>query len=62
MCTDLFDYLSLACIIDNEVLCVHGGLSPNLRDIDDLRLVERIKEIPHEGLVCDLMWSDPDDI
>jgi serine/threonine-protein phosphatase 4 catalytic subunit len=62
MCTDLFDYLTLACIIDDEVFCVHGGISPKLRDLDDLRLVDRVKEVPHDGLICDIMWSDPDEI
>lgn len=61
VCTDLFDYLALACLIDDEVLCVHGGISPKLKELDELRLVERVAEIPHEGLVCDLMWSDPDE-
>ncbi len=62
MCTDLFDYLTLACIIDDEVFCVHGGISPKLRELDDLRLIDRVKEIPHDGLVCDIMWSDPEEI
>jgi len=61
-CTEVFDYLSLACLIDGTVLCVHGGLSPDITTIDQIRLIERNQEIPHEGPFCDLMWSDPEDI
>ncbi|XP_040860752.1 phytochrome-associated serine/threonine-protein phosphatase-like isoform X1 [Glycine max] len=61
-CTDVFDYLTLSAIIDGTVLCVHGGLSPDIRSIDQIRVIERNCEIPHEGPFCDLMWSDPEDI
>jgi len=61
-CTEVFDYLALAAIIDEKVLCVHGGLSPDLRTIDNIRTIDRRMEIPHEGAFCDLMWSDPEDI
>ncbi|CAL58571.1 Serine/threonine-specific protein phosphatase/bis(5-nucleosyl)-tetraphosphatase [Ostreococcus tauri] len=61
-CTDVFDYLGLACVIDGKVLCVHGGLSPDIRTIDQVRTIDRLCEIPHEGPFCDLMWSDPEDI
>lgn len=61
-CTEVFDYFSLAAVIDGRVLCVHGGLSPRIVTIDQIRLLERNQEIPHEGPFCDLMWSDPEDI
>jgi len=61
-CTEVFDYLALACLIDGSVLCVHGGLSPDITTVDQIRLIERNQEIPHEGAFCDLMWSDPEDI
>mmetsp|Transcript_3426 Transcript_3426/g.6611 ORF Transcript_3426/g.6611 Transcript_3426/m.6611 type:complete len:305 (-) Transcript_3426:64-978(-) len=61
-CTDIFDYLSLAALIDGSVLCVHGGLSPDVRTLDQIRTIDRLQEIPQEGAFCDLMWSDPEDI
>jgi serine/threonine-protein phosphatase 4 catalytic subunit len=61
-CTDIFDYLSLSAIINNSVFAVHGGLSPNINTLDNIRLLDRKKEVPHDGPMCDLLWSDPDEI
>jgi serine/threonine-protein phosphatase 6 catalytic subunit len=61
-CTEVFDFLTLSAVIDNKVLCVHGGLSPDLRTLDQIRIIDRLCEIPHEGPFCDLMWSDPEDV
>ncbi|EMS63497.1 Phytochrome-associated serine/threonine protein phosphatase [Triticum urartu] len=61
-CTDVFDYLTLSAIINGTVLCVHGGLSPDIRTVDQMRTIDRNCEIPHEGPFCDLMWSDPEEI
>eukprot|EP00762_Andalucia_godoyi_P007520 ANDGO_00814.mRNA.1 Phytochrome-associated serine/threonine-protein phosphatase 1 len=61
-CTELFDYIALAAVISKRVLCVHGGLSPDIRVIDQIRTIDRKMEIPHEGPFCDLVWSDPEDI
>lgn len=44
------------------VLCVHGGLSPLIDKVDKIRLLDRKQEVPHEGAMCDLLWSDPDEI
>ena len=60
--TDLFDYLPLAALVEGKIFCVHGGLSPYVSTIDQIRLINRKMEIPREGVFCDLMWSDPDDI
>ena len=61
-CTDVFDYLTLSAVIDGKVLCVHGGLSPDIRTLDQVRTIDRLCEIPHEGPFCDMMWSDPEDL
>ena len=59
---DVFDYLPLASIIEGKIFCVHGGLSPKICYIDQIRLLNRVQEIPHEGPFSDLMWSDPDEV
>eukprot|EP01086_Lenisia_limosa_P015868 TRINITY_DN5364_c0_g1_i3.p1 TRINITY_DN5364_c0_g1~~TRINITY_DN5364_c0_g1_i3.p1 ORF type:complete len:308 (+),score=63.81 TRINITY_DN5364_c0_g1_i3:170-1093(+) len=60
-CTEIFDYLSLSALIDNSIWCVHGGLSPSINTLDQIRVIDRKQEIPHDGAMCDLMWSDPDE-
>lgn len=59
-CTELFDCLSLAALIDNKIFCVHGGLSPCLSKIDELNKISRFQEVPIVGTMTDLLWSDPD--
>jgi serine/threonine-protein phosphatase 4 catalytic subunit len=61
-CTDVFDYLSLSAIVEDRIFCVHGGLSPSINTLDQVRVLDRKQEVPHEGAMCDLMWSDPEDI
>jgi diadenosine tetraphosphatase ApaH/serine/threonine PP2A family protein phosphatase len=61
-CTQVFDLLTLSAVVDGSVFCVHGGLSPDVRTIDQIRVIPRQCEIPHEGAFCDLMWSDPEEI
>ena len=61
-CTELFDAMPLAALVEGEVLCVHGGLSPDVRTVDAMRTIHRTMEVPQEGPFADLMWSDPDDI
>eukprot|EP00756_Hemistasia_phaeocysticola_P014227 Hpha_TRINITY_DN15329_c4_g3::TRINITY_DN15329_c4_g3_i1::g.89458::m.89458/K15423/PPP4C; serine/threonine-protein phosphatase 4 catalytic subunit len=61
-CTDVFDLLTLSCLVSTKVLCVHGGLSPSITNLDQIRALDRRQEVPHDGAMCDLMWSDPEDI
>ena len=46
----------------SQVLCVHGGLSPDIRTLDHIRTIDRNQEIPHRGAFCDLVWSDPEEV
>lgn len=55
-------YLFLLQLIDEQILCVHGGLSPDIKTLDQIRTIERNQEIPHKGAFCDLVWSDPEDV
>jgi serine/threonine-protein phosphatase 4 catalytic subunit len=61
-CTEVFDYLSLSALIEESVFCVHGGLSPSITTLDQIRTIDRKQEVPHDGAMCDLLWSDPDEI
>ena len=56
---DLFDFLPLCALIENKILCLHGGLSPNIQTIEEINQLDRKQELPHEGPMCDLLWSDP---
>lgn len=58
--TDLFDYLPLGATIDGKIFACHGGLSPSCQQLDQIRAIDRFKEIPHDGIMADLVWSDPD--
>jgi len=59
--TDLFDYLPISALIDRQILCFHGGLSPHAMELSDIQSIDRIKAVPHEGILCDTLWSDPHD-
>ena len=58
---DLFDYLPLTAIIENKILCMHGGISKDLVNVSQLKQFKRPLEIPESGITCDLLWSDPSD-
>ncbi|KAG0302124.1 hypothetical protein BGZ98_007761 [Dissophora globulifera] len=58
---DVFNCLPLAAIVANKIFCVHGGLSPNLTTMDDIRALRRPTDVPDYGLLNDLLWSDPSD-
>jgi len=57
---DLFNCLPIAACIDDKIFLVHGGLSPELKNIDDIKKIMRPTDVPEEGLLCDLLWSDPE--
>merc|ERR1711933_559434 len=59
--TDLFDYLPLTALVEKQIFCLHGGLSPQIDTLEHILQLDRVQEVPHEGPMCDLLWSDPDD-
>jgi serine/threonine-protein phosphatase PP1 catalytic subunit len=58
--TDCFNCLPIAALIEDRIFCMHGGLSPDLQVMDNIRSIMRPMDVPENGLVCDLLWSDPD--
>ncbi|XP_033119283.1 serine/threonine-protein phosphatase PP1-like [Anneissia japonica] len=59
--TDCFNCLPIAGVIEGTIFCMHGGLSPDLKTINQLQNIDRPLEVPDHGMVCDLLWSDPDE-
>ncbi|VDM31670.1 unnamed protein product [Hydatigera taeniaeformis] len=58
--TDCFNCLPIVAIIDEKIFCCHGGLSPDLLNMEQIRRIMRPTDVPEQGLLCDLLWSDPD--
>jgi serine/threonine-protein phosphatase PP1 catalytic subunit len=59
---DTFNCLPIASIVAEKIFCVHGGLSPSLAHMDDIRQIARPTDVPDYGLLNDLLWSDPADM
>lgn len=59
MFSELFICLPIAALIDDKILCMHGGLSPELHSLQQIDELDRKVDIPDNGLLCDLLWSDP---
>ncbi|KAJ6247804.1 phosphoinositide phosphatase sac9-related [Anaeramoeba flamelloides] len=57
--SDCFNVLPFAAIIENKIFCVHGGLSRSLISLNQIRSIIRPTEVKDNGLLCDLLWSDP---
>jgi len=57
--TDCFNCLPIAALIEEKIFCMHGGLSPDLKTMEQIRRIVRPTDIPDTGLLCDLLWSDP---
>lgn len=57
--TDTFNCMPVAGLVEERVLCMHGGLSPELQHLDQIRKILRPTDVPDSGLICDLLWADP---
>mmetsp|Transcript_65513 Transcript_65513/g.189882 ORF Transcript_65513/g.189882 Transcript_65513/m.189882 type:complete len:304 (+) Transcript_65513:133-1044(+) len=57
---DVFNKLPFVAIIDDKIFCVHGGLSPEVASIEQIRKIARPTDVPEGGMVCDFLWADPD--
>jgi serine/threonine-protein phosphatase PP1 catalytic subunit len=57
---DSFNCMPVAAIIEDKILCMHGGLSPDLERMGQILELPRPTDVPDEGLLCDLLWADPD--
>ncbi|GJX11195.1 serine/threonine-protein phosphatase PP1 isoform X1 [Tanacetum coccineum] len=56
---DCFNCLPVAALVDDKIFCVHGGLSPELENLRQIEVIERPFSIPDDGILCDLLWSNP---
>jgi len=54
-----FDALPIMCLINGRFIAIHGGISPQLKDLKEVANIDRFQETPKDGIICDLLWSDP---
>merc|ERR1712113_747459 len=57
---DVFNCFPVCGLVDEKILCMHGGLSPEITNMDQVRRLVRPTDVPDTGLICDLLWADPD--
>ncbi|XP_064551881.1 serine/threonine-protein phosphatase alpha-2 isoform-like [Drosophila montana] len=57
---DCYNCMPVAAIVDTKIFCCHGGLSPELNNMTQITKLPRPCEVPDKGLLCDLLWADPD--
>ncbi|XP_064455626.1 serine/threonine-protein phosphatase alpha-2 isoform-like [Ornithodoros turicata] len=55
-----FNCLPIAAVVEDKIFCVNGGLSPYLKNLGQIKEIQRPTDVPDKGLLCDLLWSDPD--
>ena len=60
--TACFNCLLIAAIVDEKIFCCHGGLSPDCQSMEWIRQIMQTTDIPDQGFLCDLLWSDPEEV
>ena len=64
---EFFEFLPLAAIIEDQIICLHGGIGANCSYIHEIEAIERPLDVVHEAtnttqqIVMDILWSDPTD-
>ena len=56
----VFNCMPVSALVEQQILCMHGGISPELYDLQQINKIERPSCTPDYGLMCDLLWADPD--
>ena len=56
---DSFDLIQLSCVVNGRFLALYGGISPDMKNLEDIAKIDRFKEPPRQGIFCDILWSDP---
>jgi serine/threonine-protein phosphatase PP1 catalytic subunit len=59
---ELFDWLPIAAVISARIFCVHGGITPTLTNLNQIREISRPADASFKGFLADLLWSDPSQI
>mmetsp|Transcript_6535 Transcript_6535/g.12137 ORF Transcript_6535/g.12137 Transcript_6535/m.12137 type:complete len:307 (-) Transcript_6535:404-1324(-) len=57
---DVFNCLPVSSVVDEKIMCMHGGLSPELTNFEQIIRLVRPTDVPDTGIICDLLWADPD--
>jgi len=57
---DVFNCLPVSALVDEKIMCMHGGLSPELTNLQQVHRLVRPTDVPDTGVICDLLWADPD--
>eukprot|EP01062_Namystynia_karyoxenos_P037307 TRINITY_DN27167_c2_g2_i1.p1 TRINITY_DN27167_c2_g2~~TRINITY_DN27167_c2_g2_i1.p1 ORF type:complete len:451 (+),score=101.93 TRINITY_DN27167_c2_g2_i1:159-1355(+) len=58
--TDVFNCLPVCGLVADKIICMHGGISPDLDDLQLIRNIRRPVDVPDAGILCDLLWADPE--
>eukprot|EP00418_Pyrodinium_bahamense_P004851 CAMPEP_0179010960 /NCGR_PEP_ID=MMETSP0796-20121207/413_1 /TAXON_ID=73915 /ORGANISM="Pyrodinium bahamense, Strain pbaha01" /LENGTH=298 /DNA_ID=CAMNT_0020706315 /DNA_START=69 /DNA_END=965 /DNA_ORIENTATION=+ len=57
---DVFNKLPFCAVVDEKIFCVHGGPSPEMNSLEQVRRLARPTDVPDTGMICDFLWADPD--